>query len=238
MGHLRATNRLFRKKWCAVQERALRLRRGAAPFDVVESTPPAESSVFALTALDRSPEKVEALMTGASGSGASADAPLDVALSAESNKPPVVNAATALRPRRQSQPWVELVSGCKHRLTVAATPSSPAFFSRAPSRGSAVAAAPQLSKALGCLITSGLETRYANGEIDASHALPSRPARKSMPKCARWPDSDYSLIDRFNQDCLSKELGLTAGDQSTLRITRPALDAGPRLQQKTALVRS
>ena len=210
MGHLRAANRLFRKKWCAVQERALRLRR-SAPSDVVESTPPAESSVFALTALDRSPGKVEARMVGAS---------LDA--NAASGKP-LVAAAPLLR--RQSQPWSALANGGKLQLAVAA-PSSPQFFSRTPSRGSAVA-----STRVDGVVSAGSarfgpparDARYASSEIDASHALPSRPARKAMPKCARWPDSDYSLIDRFKQECLSKELGLTAGDKSTLRISRPGL---------------
>ena len=208
MGHLRAANRLFRKKWCAVQERALQLRR-APPSDVVESTPPAESSVFALTALDRSPGKVEARMVGAS---------LDA--NAASGKR-LVAAAPVLR--RQSQPWSALANGGKLQLAVAA-PSSPQFFSRTPSRGSAVASTRVdgvVSAGSARLGPPARDTRYASSEIDASHALPSRPARKAMPKCARWPDSDYSLIDRFKQECLSKELGLTAGDQSTLRITRP-----------------
>ena len=135
----------------------------------------------------------------------------------------LVAAAPVLR--RKSQPWSALANGGKLQLAVAAAaPSSPPFFSRTPSRGSAVA-----STRVDGVVSAGSarfgpparDTQYASSEIDASHALPSRPARKAMPKCARWPDSDYSLIDRFKQECLSKELGLTAGDQSTLRITRP-----------------
>jgi hypothetical protein len=152
-------------------------------------------------------------------------ASLDV--SAASGKP-LVAAAPVLR--RQSQPWSALANGGKLQLAVAA-PSSPQFFSRTPSRGSAVA-----STRVDGVVSAGSarfgpparDARYASSEIDASHALPSRPARKAMPKCARWPDSDYSLIDRFKQECLSKELGLTTGDQSTLRISRPARHREPK----------
>ena len=127
--------------------------------------------------------------------------------------------------RRQSQPWNALANGGKLQLAVAA-PSSPQFFSRTPSRGSAVASTRVdgvVSAGSARLGPPARDTRYASGEIDASRAAAVAARAEIDAQVRSMAGLGLFTYRPLQAECLSKELGLTAGDQSTLWISRPGL---------------